>query len=188
MKTRESGMPPEELWQSFFDPETTLRKLGLTADCQCVVDFGCGYGTFAIPAAKIVQGTVHAFDLEPEMVAATKAKAAGLANLQVSQRDFVEEGTGLADSSAEYALLLNILHAESPHVLLREAHRILKPGGKLAVMHWNYDQRTPRGPSMDIRLTPQQCQSLVASAGFSIGELVDLPPYHYGFVAARQGG
>ena len=36
---------------------------------------------------------------------------------------------------------------------------------------------------MDIRLTPERCKALVASAGFETGDLVDLPPYHFGFVA-----
>ena len=53
MKARESGMPEESVWAGFFAPETILRKLGLTSSCGDVVDFGCGYGTFTIPAARI---------------------------------------------------------------------------------------------------------------------------------------
>jgi hypothetical protein len=67
MKTRESGMPEESMWQGFFDPEAVLGKLGLSSACGNVVDFGCGYGTFTIPAARIVRGTVFAFDIEVEM-------------------------------------------------------------------------------------------------------------------------
>ena len=54
MRTRESGMPEEPVWSSFFDPEATLRTLGVRPQSGDVVDFGCGYGTFAIPAAGIV--------------------------------------------------------------------------------------------------------------------------------------
>ena len=50
MKTRESGMPEESLWATFFTPEEVLHKLGLPTAGD-VVDFGCGYGTFTIPAA-----------------------------------------------------------------------------------------------------------------------------------------
>ena len=39
MKTRQSGMPSEGMWEDFFDPTTTLLKLGLTEDSECVVDF-----------------------------------------------------------------------------------------------------------------------------------------------------
>ena len=54
MKTRESGMPEEEVWRQFFDAEAVLRALKLTEKCRDVVEFGCGYGTFTIPAARIV--------------------------------------------------------------------------------------------------------------------------------------
>ena len=64
MKTRESSMPEEPMWDEFFDPEAVLKKLGLTLACENVVDFGCGYGTFTIPAARIASGIVYALDIE----------------------------------------------------------------------------------------------------------------------------
>jgi SAM-dependent methyltransferase len=183
MKTRESGMPSEEMWQGFFDPEVVLEKLNLTADCQCVVDLGCGYGTFSIPAARLIQGTVYAIDIDPDMVAATAAKAGP--NLTAMKRDLVESGSGLADHTADYVMLFNILHAMEASILLQEATRILRPGGLLGVIHWNYDPTTPRGPSMEIRLQPEQCLAMVRRSGFDIGPIIDLPPHHFGFVGTR---
>lgn len=179
-------MPEEGVWAGFFQPAAILGKLGLSAACGDLVEFGCGYGTFTIPAAKIVCGTVHALDLDPEMIAATEAAAAaaGLDNVRTRLRDFVAEGTGLPDSSVDYAMLLNILHAESPEVLLREAFRVLSSGGRLGIVHWNYDPTTPRGPSMEIRPRPEQCRGWAEQVGFRpLGPgIVDLPPYHYGMV------
>jgi ubiquinone/menaquinone biosynthesis C-methylase UbiE len=185
MKTRESGMPPEEMWQAFFDSEQVLTKLGLQAKHTCVVDFGCGFGTFSIPAARIVQGIVHAIDIDPEMISATRTKVEelGIRNLRVSQRDFVEQGCGLPDGFADYVLLFNILHAAEAGALLTEARRVLGCRGTLAVMHWNHDPRTPRGPSMDIRLKPEQCLAIVERVGFAVSPLIDLPPHHFGFTA-----
>lgn len=184
MKTRESGMPDEEMWAGFFDPPAVLEVLGLAPGCRDVVEFGCGYGTFTIPAACIVRGSVFALDIEPEMIETTriKAQAAGLSNIVVSQRDFINEGSGLPDASVGYAMLFNILHCEAPAVLLHEARRVLRPGGRLGIIHWNYDSTTPRGPSMSIRPRPEQCQDWAAQAGFSLRPpgIVDLPPYHYG--------
>lgn len=189
MKTRESGMPSEEMWQGFFDAESVLKKLGLTSTCGSVVDFGCGYGTFTIPAARIVSGTVYALDIESEMVRATRcrAEALGLENVEIWQRDFVAEGSGLPGASVDYALLFNILHAEERMVLLQEAWRILKADGILAIIHWNCDPTTPRGPSMDIRPRPEQCRAWAEQAGFQLVQpgLIDLPPYHYGFIFRR---
>lgn len=190
MKTRESGMPDENLWQSFFEAEAALAKLGLTDACRDVVEFGCGYGTFTIPAARIVNGTVFALDIEPEMIAATKekARAAGLRNVKTVLRDFVAEGTGLPDAAVDYAMVFNLLHAEQPLILLREAWRVLAPEGVLAIMHWNYDPTTPRGPSMEIRPRPEDCRRWAEEAGFAVErDIIDLPPYHYGLVGRKKG-
>ncbi len=189
MKTRESGMPEEEMWAEFFNPETIFAKLGLTPDTGGLVEFGCGYGTFTIPAARIVVGTVYAIDIEADMIVATanKAQQAGLDNVQTLLCDFVKEGTGLDDGSIDYAMLFNILHAESPGGLLDEAYRILAPNARLAVIHWNYDASTPRGPSMGIRPRPEQCREWAETAGFYLlaPGLIDLPPYHYGMLFKR---
>ncbi len=47
-----------------------------------VLEFGCGYGNFTIPAAKLILGKVYAIDIEPEMLAiiGAKAKATGVEN------------------------------------------------------------------------------------------------------------
>jgi SAM-dependent methyltransferase len=190
MKTRESGMPEEEVWRQFFDAEAVLRALKLTEKCRDVVEFGCGYGTFTIPAARIVSGTVHTLDIEPEMAVHTRLKAEveGLHNVCVYERDFVTNGTGLPTASADYVMLFNILHAEEPERLLREAHRVLVASGHLGIMHWNYDPATPRGPSMDIRPRPEQCRDWAVQEGFILlpPGIVDLPPYHYGMVLRRE--
>ena len=67
-------MPEENLWATFFTPEELLRRLQVPTAGD-VVDFGCGYGTFTIPAARVTSGTVHALDIDPEMIATTRAKA-----------------------------------------------------------------------------------------------------------------
>ncbi|MFN5274955.1 MAG: class I SAM-dependent methyltransferase [Planctomycetota bacterium] len=186
MKTRESGMPPEEMWQSFFDPNGVLTKLGLDSNCRDVLEFGCGYGTFTIPAAQRIRGTVYAIDIEPEMLANTgaKSKAFGAANIELLQRDFVVDGSGLADRTVDYVMLFNILHAQERMALLREARRVLRPHGKLAIIHWNFDASTPRGPSMSIRPKPGECRAWAEEVGFAAISPadIDLPPYHYGLV------
>lgn len=179
-------MPPEEMWQSFFDPSSVLSKLGLDTNCSDVLEFGCGYGTFTIPAAQLIRGRAYAMDIEPEMLAITKAKAkvVGAQNIELMQRDFVTDGSGLADCSVDYVMLFNILHAEERMTLLREARRVLRPSGKLAIIHWNFDASTPRGPSMNVRPKPGQCRAWAEEAGFAaISPIdIDLPPYHYGLV------
>jgi cyclopropane fatty-acyl-phospholipid synthase-like methyltransferase len=70
MKGRESGMPQEDYWASFFDVDRALETLlGGTDHRGNLIEFGCGYGTFTLPAARRITGKVTALDIEPEMVA-----------------------------------------------------------------------------------------------------------------------
>jgi len=189
MKVRDSGMPDEEMWAGFFEPSTVLATFGLDRGVQDLVEFGCGYGTFTLAAAEIASGTVHALDIEPEMVDVVLQKCvdAGVTCVRATVRDFVGEGTGLADCSMDAALLFNILHHEEPVALMKEALRVLKPNGSLAVIHWNYDPMTPRGPAMEIRPRLEQCIEWGREAGLTFNEQdrYDLPPYHYGLLLKK---
>lgn len=187
MKIRESGMPDRETWETFFDPPRILAALGLDARTQDAAEFGCGYGTFTIPAAGIIKGALHAFDIEPEMVALTNERAArhGLRNVRAVRRDFMAEGSGLPEAGVDFVMLFNILHLEEPEVLLKEAARILRPGGGLGIIHWNWDPETPRGPSLAIRPRPEDCLRWAQAAGFGEPVRHDLKPYHYGLSLRR---
>jgi ubiquinone/menaquinone biosynthesis C-methylase UbiE len=189
MKARESGMPDEQTWDQFFDPNLILKGLGIRNLTGTIVDMGCGYGTFTIPAAQMNQGLVYALDIEEEMIVATiqKARIAGLRNVHAIQRDFMTFGTDLPDCSCEYVMLFNILHAEEPLKILAEARRVLKSTGRVGVIHWVHDAATPRGPSLDIRPTPRQCISWLSETAFRTnGRIIELPPYHYGLIAEKE--
>lgn len=192
MKGRESGMPDEAYWSSFFAPEGILDRLLISqGHCYNLVEFGCGYGTFTLPAARRTKGVVTALDIEPDMVALVAVRAAswGQANVTARQRDFVEFGTGLADASQGHAMVFNLLHLEEPVALLREAFRTLQPGGMLSIIHWRSDIATPRGPPREIRPTPEQCAKWIAEAGFKEIVTIDLEqaaPYHFGLLARRS--
>ncbi|MEL7449914.1 MAG: class I SAM-dependent methyltransferase [Pseudomonadota bacterium] len=191
MKIRESGMPPLEKWEQFFDTEHVLDALQLPSDCQRVVEFGCGYGTFTLAAAARIDGTVCGVEIDPVMVATVRERASafGLDNVELVRRDFVARGTGQADSSADYVMLFNILHHDKPGLMLAEAWRVLRGGGYLAIVHWNHDETTPRGPPMAIRPRPDQCLEWAVDAGFeSQAAEIDLPPYHFGLILEKPGG
>jgi SAM-dependent methyltransferase len=166
-----------------------VAKLGCTGPCGDIVEFGCGYGTFTIPAAQSIAGQVFALDIEPEMVAAVrhKADAANLPNVVGIVRDFVMHGSGLPDEHAGRAMLFNILHIENPVGLLREAYRLLAPGGEVAIIHWRNDIETPRGPTLAIRPTAEQCRRWGEQAGFEFVRFEELCccSWHWGLVLRR---
>jgi SAM-dependent methyltransferase len=188
MKIRESGMPSEDVWNEFFKPDTILRTLGLDGNMENVADFGCGYGTFSIPAAKMISGKVYAIDTVPEMVEATqkKARESRVNNIETMLRDIMAEGSGLENESVDYVALFNVLHAEDPIKLLKDAYRILRPNGKIGIIHWIYDPTTPRGPPMAIRPKPEQCIEWATISGFKNPKIYSLNPYHYG-IAMEKG-
>ena len=69
-----------------------------------------------------------------------------------------------------------------------EMARVIRPGGRLSIVHWKHDPATPRGPSMHIRPRPEQCRAWVLAAGFAFLREPDLSacsPYHYGLLFAR---
>lgn len=189
MKVRESGMPEESLWVTFFDPEAILRRL-LVRQGDTVVEFGCGYGIFTEAASRLGGSAVHALDIDPVMLAATKMKIdhAELRQVHLIQRDFVADGTGLPALSVDYAMLFNILHAPDPMGLICEASRVLRPGGRVGVIHWN-PSGTPRGPDPSIRPRPEQCQAWLIDAGFEVAlPPIALPPFHFGLVGRKALG
>lgn len=191
MKGRESGMPDEAAWASFFDVDAALDALfGTDPLSGDLTEFGCGYGTFTLPLARRLQGLVTVLDIEPEMVALVRKKAADRRNVNIrgEVRDFAAAGTGLPEQSQRYAVIFNLLHLEQPVALLSEAFRALQPGGVLAIMHWRSDIPTPRGPSLSIRPRPEQCATWAREAGFRAVQTVDLQqscPYHFGLIARR---
>ncbi|MBN1494078.1 MAG: class I SAM-dependent methyltransferase [Candidatus Omnitrophica bacterium] len=105
MKGRDSGMPGQEMWEGFFDPSNVLSVIEVSGDAGDVAEFGCGYGTFTIPAAKIVSGTVYAFDIEKEMTVLTEREANRnkLHNIKTILRDFmiIEQAENFDKSSGK---------------------------------------------------------------------------------------
>lgn len=188
MKVRESGMPDEELWQSFFDVNTILNELGVNAQVRSLVEVGVGYGTFTLVAAEQINGILYGFDYEQEMVEALRVKLQQkqVKNVQLEQRDILQHGTGLENDQADYVMLFNILHHQQPKELLQEAFRVLEPGGKLGIIHWRSDMVTPRGPTMALRPKPAQIIAWAESVGFCVErEYLELQPYHFGCVVKK---
>ena len=134
------GYPPEVLKN--FSPEILAAfcgvgnpfSLGLLAPGDAVLDIGCGAGVDSLVAAHLVGagGRVVGLDVTPAMVERARALLSrlGLANLtfQVGEAEALPfpEGTFNAIiSNGVFNLTLNKEKA------LREAHRVLKPGGRL---------------------------------------------------------
>jgi ubiquinone/menaquinone biosynthesis C-methylase UbiE len=175
-------MPKESEWSTFFDPAHVLKTLGLNNAVHDVADFGCGYGTFTIPAAQIVSGTTYAIDVDSDKIQILQQNIQdyGISNVVILEQDIFH--TDLHHESVDYVLLFNILHTQHPLELLTEAYRVLLKNGVVAIVHWNRDPDTPRGPPMKMRPNVDQCVEWGITTGFNriSARVYDLQPYHYG--------
>lgn len=153
-----------------------------------VVELGCGYGTFTIPVARAISGTLFTFDIDAGMIARTRQRVAqsAISNVVAQERDVLSAGFGLPPGPMDAVLLFNILHGEDPIGLLELAAEVLRPGGAVLVTHWRSDICTPRGPAMEVRPTVDKIRAwAAASKSLRPGESLILPPWHFGMRLIR---
>jgi ubiquinone/menaquinone biosynthesis C-methylase UbiE len=120
----------------FFGPRRILQGAELQRG-QTVLEIGCGTGFFTLPAAGFLgnQGSLVAMDILAVSVEAVtkKVQAAHLKNIRVVKGDALH--TEFAAGSFDAVLLFGVVPAPMLPLaqLLSEMHRILKPGGVMAV-------------------------------------------------------
>lgn len=120
--------------------EASLREVGIRKS-HVVLDFGCGSGNYAIPAAKIVgeKGVVYALDKNEWVLddLIRKAESKGLRNI-IRIDTSGEVDTGLDDGSVDVILLYDVfwyfpLLDRRLSILLDELYRVSKPDTLLSV-------------------------------------------------------
>jgi len=148
-----------------------------------VADIGAGTGYFAIPLARAIgpTGRVLAVDLQPqllEMLQGKLAKPDAPANIVTLQG--TASSTGLADSSCDRAVLANVWHElDDPAAALAELTRILKPGGRIAVLDWRPDVERPPGPPLEHRLPAREVQRFFEVHGKQVDAVRNVGQYSY---------
>lgn len=110
-----------------------------------VLEIGCGTGNVLLRATEAVPtATVRGVDPDPEAVAMARRKAAE-AGVELELQVGVAEDLPLDDGSVDRVLSSLMLHhiaADARVAALREAHRVLAPGGSLHLVDLDHDPRT----------------------------------------------
>ena len=110
------------------------RALGLLMPKLEVADIGCGEGYLAIEAAQWAKH-VTAIDRSPDVLARARALATRRRTGNITWKRGEMEKLPLADASVDLAVLSQALHhAADPDVVVREAVRVVRPGGRVLVL------------------------------------------------------
>ncbi|MFC1802874.1 class I SAM-dependent methyltransferase [Thermoproteota archaeon] len=134
-----------------------LSEVGIS-EGQSVLDFGCGSGTFSIPAAKLVgtNGRIYSLDVSQGALEklTRKTEKEGLDNIVI----LLSSGNvdiPIDNEALNHVLLIDVLQEISDkETLLEEIHRILKPDGMMIVypMHIDSNEVTRLASNVKLRL------------------------------------
>jgi len=158
-----------------------------------VADFGCGTGYYSIASAKIVgkNGKVYAIDVQKDLLQAVKSSAliSDLKNIEIVWADLeLLNGSRLANESVDLIIISNILFQSENHsAISKEALRILKKGGRVAVVEWikSPDANGKIGPSEEKRLSKEETQKIFFEEGFKLEKDFEAGDNHYGLLFTR---
>ena len=122
-------------WRNIMlSPQKLVARLTLTPASQ-VLEVGAGSGFYSVEVARLVSdGHLELLDLQPEMLkkAQQKLEAKGLSNVGYTLADAGK--LPLEADSFDMIYLVAVLgEIADQRAFLREAHRVLKPGGILSI-------------------------------------------------------
>ena len=140
-----------------------LAEIGVK-EGQTVLDFGCGSGTYTIPAAKLVgkNGKVYALDVSSKALdkVEERAKQEGLCNI-IRIDTTGERNISLQDNTMDIVLLINVLKdINNRESLFNEIHRVLRLGGNLTVfpMHMKLEEVEKLGTHAGFKMNDKKFQ------------------------------
>jgi ubiquinone/menaquinone biosynthesis C-methylase UbiE len=177
--------------EALLDAKRVLSSIELTKD-DVFMDAGCGDGFISREAAKIVGmgGKVLAVDqYSPSLeVLREKIREEGIKNLEVVEADLTQK-LPLEDETVDLGLMANVLHGflynEELDQVIPELLRIIKTGGRLAIVEFKKVEGTP-GPPLSSRITAEDVNSALETRGFQSQEELEVGPYHYAVVLVKK--
>ncbi len=193
-----TSMPDRDWWGSLWpEPADTLLQMGLRPG-MAMLDVGCGYGLFTIPAARLVESRpVVGLDIDADVLELGRSLGSGLTNCSWVWGD-LRQLRQTFTTPFEMVFLHSTLHGIEDKVgLVREVHALLAPGGRFAVVNWLPIPREqtiwlghPRVPKQEVRMGAEATVDLVLGAEpeLRLERTVPLPPFHYGLIFTKDEG
>jgi ubiquinone/menaquinone biosynthesis C-methylase UbiE len=175
-----------------FNIDSLIDKV-ISSNNQKVADLGCGnFGYFVFPLAKKIgnHGKIYAVDVVKENLEAIKkaAKLEGLDQIETVWSDLEVYGGAekIKDNSLDVVFLITILYQSKKYIdIIKEACRMLKPGGKMLIVDWKKGGETFKIQEVDKELLKKEIKNMNNSPleikeDFSAGE------HHYGLLLSKK--
>ncbi len=174
------------LAEGFSKPSDIVGVLGIGPG-MVIADFGAGSGAYTLAAAALVgeHGKVFAIDVQKELLTRLKNEAGrrGYGNVDIIWGDFeVNQGSRIKAESVDVVFVANVLF-QCEHKLgaIREALRVLKPGGLLALVDWT-DSFNSLVPVPAHVVTEAQARAYCETAGALFVSTFPAGEHHYGLL------
>lgn len=171
------GRGPSSAWM--HKPQMVLEKIEIQPG-WVFVDLGCGAGDYTLEASKAVggQGRVYALDKWSYLIEnlTGEAESLGLTNITPITAD-ITDPLPLEDGLADVVFIATVLHIfnlkKISGVIFPEAARIIKPGGRLAIVECKKED-APHGPPKHLRNAPDEIEAALAPYPFEKTSYSDL--------------
>lgn len=177
--------------QELLDAQRVLTSIKV-AQGDVFMDAGCGDGFIAMEASKIVgeSGKVLAVDrYSPSLdTLRQNVEEQKIENLRVVEADLTKR-LPLEDATVDTCLMANVLHGfiynDEINGVVPELKRILKPGGRLAIVEFKKIEGTP-GPKVSERITAKDVKLTLKKWGINSIDEMEVGPYHYAVVLVKD--
>lgn len=173
----------------FVNPKKIVEQLDV-AEGSVVADFGCGMGHFSLEMSKKIgeTGIVYALDVLPEKLESviSGAKGIGMTNVIAKRVNLEKEkGSGLNDNSVDWVVMKDMLFQnKGKAVVLTEACRVLKPGGRILIIEWKMENVSV-GPIRELRISEEALKTVAQKVGLKMLEKIFAGDFHFAFVFVK---
>jgi predicted methyltransferase len=169
--------PSRDRWQK---PAEVLQALQL-AQGHVVADIGAGGGYFTEKLQQRVgpAGHVYTTDVQEVMLKKLRKRFAqpGHANVTVIHATF--DDPRLPPGACDLALFSSVYkEIQGREAYMKKVRNALKPGGRVAILEYRPDDRSP-GPPRRYRLPESQVIAEMQAAGFVLRQRFDFLPREY---------
>ena len=162
--------------ESFIDARDVISRLNLKGD-EVFMDAGCGDGHVTMEAYDMMSddATIYAVDVyEPSIEDLEKdLKKDGITNVIPIQSDIAGK-IAIDDDIVDICLMINVFHhfvgEQAVQGAIRELKRVIKPGGKIAVMDYKKED-TGYGPPVKMKRSAEEVKEMFSEQDLKMVKL-----------------